>query len=256
MTPTFNQKTLLKVGVFYFLDNYYKKGKTMKALIVSDIHANYPALQAVLEKEGNYDKLIFLGDVVDYGPHPKECLKFIKENADYYVRGNHDNALGYDTDCNSMGTFREFSYATRAWHKTLLDKDDIKFLRDMPVLAKAHLEEKSFLLAHASPKGDISKYLNQDEIVSEIDEGIAEYVLVGHTHVQYKLHLEYNLIVNPGSVGLARDGGQACYAIYENGNITLHRIDYDVEKTVNDLMKAPLADNIKEGLKKVLLLKK
>ena len=58
----------------------------MKALILSDIHANYPALQAVLNNAGNYDKLIFLGDVVDYGPNPKECLNFIKNNADYYVR--------------------------------------------------------------------------------------------------------------------------------------------------------------------------
>ena len=225
----------------------------MKSLIISDIHANFPALQAVLSNDGSYDKLIFLGDVVDYGPNPKECLTFIKENADYYIRGNHDNALGYDTDCNSMGTFREFSYATRAWHKTLLDKDDIRFLRDMPIITKAHLDDKSFFLAHASPKGDISKYLNENEIASEIDDVIAEYILVGHTHVQYKLKLEYNLIVNPGSVGLARDGGQACYAVYDNGVITLKRIDYDVEKTISDLKKAPFPENIISGLEKVLL---
>ncbi|MCK7517420.1 MAG: metallophosphatase family protein [Ignavibacteriales bacterium] len=225
----------------------------MKSLIISDIHANFPALQAVLSNDASYDKLIFLGDVVDYGPHPKECLTFIKENADYYVRGNHDNALGYDTDCNSMGTFREFSYATRAWHNTLLDKDDIRFLKDMPIITKAHFDDKSFLLAHASPKGDISKYLNKNEIASEIDDVIAEYILVGHTHVQYKLKLEYNLIVNPGSVGLARDGGQACYAVYDNGVITLKRIDYDVEKTISDLKKAPLPENIISGLVKVLL---
>jgi len=115
------------------------------------------------------------------------------------------------------------------------------------------LDDKSFLLAHASPKGDISKYLNENEIASEIDDVIAEYILVGHTHVQYKLKLEYNLIVNPGSVGLARDGGQACYAVYDNGVITLKRIDYDVEKTISDLKKAPLPENIISGLEKVLL---
>lgn len=225
----------------------------MKVLIVSDIHANYPALQAVLENAGTYDKLIFLGDVVDYGPHPKECLTFIKENADYFVRGNHDNALGYDTDCNSMGTFREFSYATRAWHKTLLDKDDIKFLRSMPLLDKVHNDGKTFFLAHASPKGDISKYLNETEIVNELNNIVSEYILVGHTHIQYSKEVDESLIVNPGSIGLARDGGQACYAFYNDGIISLHRIDYDVEKTLSDLMKAPLPEIIKEGLKKVLL---
>ena len=225
----------------------------MKILIISDIHANYPALQAVLEKEGNYDKMIFLGDVVDYGPHPKECLTFIKENADYYVRGNHDNALGYNVDCNCMGTFREYSIATREWHKTLLDENDKQFLKNMPVLNKAHLDGKSFFLAHASPTGDISKYLNENEIVNELDDIIAEYILIGHTHVQYEKKVDYNLIVNPGSVGLARDGGEACYAIFENGKITLKRINYDVDETIRDLKKAPLEEKIISGLTNVLL---
>ena len=225
----------------------------MRALIISDIHGNYPALEAVLNKEGDYDKLIFLGDVVDYGPNPRECLNFIKNNADHYVRGNHDNALGYNTDCNSMGSFREYSVETRKWHKTLLSNDEIKFLRNMPTVENAHFDNNSFLLAHASPQGDISKYLNEEEIVGEIKKPFANYVLVGHTHIQYKTSMEQTLIVNPGSVGLARDGGQACYAIYENGIITLNRIEYDVGKTISDLMKSPLPVKIINGLKNVLL---
>lgn len=227
----------------------------MKALIISDIHANYPALQAVIEKDGHFDKLFFLGDVVDYGPHPKACLKFIIENADYYVRGNHDNALGYNVDCNCMGTFREYSIATREWHKNLLDEMDIKFLRNMPVLDKVHFDNNDFFLAHASPEGDISKYLTEDEISSQIDSITAEYILVGHTHIQYKKKIDYNMIVNPGSVGLARDGGQACYAVYENGSIELKRISYDVDRTINDLMKSSIPQSCKEGIKKILLYK-
>ena len=232
----------------------------MKILILSDIHANLPALQAVLDKDGDFDKLLFLGDVVDYGPNPKECVKFIKENADYYVRGNHDNALGYGVDCNCMGTFRKYSIATREWHKTLLNEIDIRFLRNMPTIDSFQLdnpvdgyEDTSFYMAHASPQGDMFKYLNQDEIAGELEGIIAEYILVGHTHVQYKKKMDYELIVNPGSVGLARDGGQACYAVYEDGEIHLKRIDYDVEKTISDLMKSSLPQSVKEGLKKVLL---
>ena len=225
----------------------------LKALIISDIHANYPALKAVLDEAGQYDKLIFLGDVVDYGPNPKECLKFIMNNADYYVRGNHDNALGYDTDCNSMGSFREFSIETRKWHKTLLNNDETEFLRNMPTIEKAHLDGNSFLLAHASPQGDISKYINKDDIADEVKQPFTDFVLVGHTHIQYKTSIDHTLIVNPGSVGLARDGGQACYAIYDDGRITLHRTEYDVQKTIADLMESPLAKKIKIGLKNVLL---
>ena len=228
----------------------------MKVLIISDVHANYTALQAVVEKESDYDKLIFLGDVVDYGPHPKKCIKFIKENADYYVLGNHDNALAFNVDCNCKATYKEYSIATRQWHKTLLDDDDKIFLRLMPSSAKANLDEKTFFLAHASPQGNISKYLNQNEIADEINSKIsqiAEYIFVGHTHIQYKIKLENNKVINPGSIGLSREGSQACYAVYENGEILLKRIDYDVEKTIADLMKAPLHQNVVKGLIKILL---
>jgi len=225
----------------------------MKVLILSDIHANYPALEAVLNTEKDYDKLIFLGDVVDYGPHPKECLEFIKNKADYYVIGNHDNALGNNTDCNSMGTFREFSIATREWHKTLLDENDKKFLRSMPVMCKAHFGEKSFFLSHASPLGDISKYLNNDELEKEVKLLSHEFILLGHTHIQYIKFLQDSLVLNPGSVGLSREISKACYAIYENDDFIIKAVDYDVQTTINDLMKSPIPLNCKEGLKKVLL---
>ena len=149
----------------------------MKTLIISDIHANLPALNAVLDKESSYDILVFLGDVVDYGPNPKECLNFVKENADYYVRGNHDNAIGYDADCNCMGTFREYSVATREWHKKLLNEDDINFLRSMPLIDKFNIQEMSFYSAHASPQGNMFKYLNQDEITGDLEGIIADYIL-------------------------------------------------------------------------------
>ena len=224
----------------------------MKILILSDIHANYPALQSVLSKDGDFDHLLFLGDVVDYGPNPKECLRFIRDNADYYVRGNHDNAIGYQTDCNCMGTFREFSIATREWHNTILNEDDKKFLRGMPILNEVHYTGKRFFLGHASPKGDLFKYLSEEDIINEIENIIADFVLIGHTHIQYQKRNEHIVITNPGSVGLARDCGEACYAIYENGKIQLKKISYDVDKTIFDLMNAPIPDSCKEGIKKVL----
>jgi len=78
----------------------------MTLLIVSDIHGNWSALQAVLAAEPNPDAVVFCGDVVDYGPQPVECLRWLAENADHIVRGNHDNALAFDVDCGCMRTFR------------------------------------------------------------------------------------------------------------------------------------------------------
>ena len=127
------------------------------------------------------------------------------------------------------------------------------FQLDNPESLRDGYEDASFYMAHASPQGDMFKYLNQNEIAGELEGIIAEYILVGHTHVQYKKKLDYGMVVNPGSVGLARDGGQACYAVYKDGEIHLKRIDYDVKKTISYLMKSPLPQNVKDGLKKVLL---
>ncbi len=225
----------------------------MKVLILSDIHANYTALKTVLNKDGDYDLLLFLGDLVDYGPNPKECLDFIKNNVDYCVRGNHDNALGYNTDCHSMSSSREFSIETRKWHRTLLTDEDIRFLRNMPLINKAHIDGKSFFMAHASPQGDIAKYLSADEMTKELNNILTEYILVGHTHIQYQKEVTDSLIINPGSVGLARDGSKACYAVYENNILYLKKIDYDVDKTISDLMESPISQSCKDGLKKILL---
>lgn len=86
----------------------------MKLLILSDIHGNWPALEAVIHAEPVFDAVAFCGDVVDYGPCLVECIRWLAYNADHLVRGNYDNALAFDLDCRCMGSFREYSLATRA----------------------------------------------------------------------------------------------------------------------------------------------
>ncbi len=226
----------------------------MKALLISDIHGNLPALNAVLNFVGNYDYLIFTGDIVDYGPFPVECVDFIKSNANFYVRGNHDNALAFDVDCKSMGSFREFAIKTREWHKTLINEGQKQFLGQMPLTKDFELDGKKFRLAHASPKGDLFKYLVKDDVLNEIEGIDTDFIVVGHTHFQFIQTLEDGrTVVNPGSVGLARDGGSACFAIYENGKVKLHRIKYDFNRTIKALYKAPLPESVKKGLAEVIV---
>src|SRR6516165_9261296 len=106
----------------------------MKLLILSDIHGNCPALEAVLSAEADHDAVAFCGDVVDYRPQPVECIRWLMESGGHLVRGNHDNALAFDLDCRCMGSFREASLATRAWHRTLVGEADREFLGNMPTL--------------------------------------------------------------------------------------------------------------------------
>jgi putative phosphoesterase len=224
----------------------------MKTLILSDIHGNLPALEAILSAEGDYDTCLFLGDVVDYGPFPKECIMFLVNEMDVGVLGNHDNALAHNVDCGCRGDFKQFSEETRAWHRTLLDKRDLSFLSSLQPLAQTHIDGETLYLAHATPRGNLFQYLQEHEVDEAVEGITAEIVLLGHTHVQFKKYVGRTLVANPGSVGLARDGGSACYAVLSDGKLDLRRIDYNVEKTIEALNLAPVSRATKDGLARIL----
>jgi putative phosphoesterase len=213
----------------------------VKALIVSDIHANWPALSAVVATEP-FDHLLCLGDVVDYGPHPRQCLEYIRQHADWVIRGNHDNALGFEVDCGCRGDFRELSVATRAWHRTLVPADDLAFLRRLPLHAEVVLDRYRFYLGHAAPHDDLFTYLTPATLPAAVADVQADFLLLGHTHLPLHQRIGPVTVVNPGSVGLPRDsGGKANYAVYEEGRITLKQVTYDVEATIADLQRGPLS---------------
>ena len=101
----------------------------MKLLVLSDIHGNFDALQSVYNKE-KYDKMIFLGDAVDYGPEPDRVLDFLKANSDINILGNHDNAVLTGSSCNCSFDMLELSDYTRDnISMKLLDKSDMDFLK-------------------------------------------------------------------------------------------------------------------------------
>jgi len=225
----------------------------LKVLILSDIHANWSALTAVLDAESDWDVLFFLGDIVDYGPEPKSCLQYIKENADFYVRGNHDHAMAYGVDCGSRNDFHDLSVLTRQWHRTLLQEDDLDFLRCMPIIQNTIIDGKHFWLAHASPIGGLSRYLTPEQVVNDAANVEADIILVGHTHLPFIREAGGKIYCNPGSVGLARDIlGNACYAVWQHESLILKRMSYPLEKTLALLDKAPLPSEVTTELRRVL----
>jgi putative phosphoesterase len=217
----------------------------MKLLILSDIHGNWPALEAVLRAEGSWDAVAFGGDVVDYGPQPVECLRWVATHAEFRVRGNHDNALAFDVDCQCMGSFREASLATRTWHRALLSPDDVAFLRTLPTLLWFEFGGQHFRMSHATPHGDLFEYLDAGQWGPRVEGLESDFVLLGHTHIQDMRRFGRQTVVNPGSVGLNRDGsGKACYAVYDDQGMKLRRVDYDVDRTVAALRASPLPQTV------------
>ena len=130
----------------------------MKVLIYSDIHANLHALKALFRIE-KYDKAIFLGDVVDYGPSPAETLDLLLENTDISVMGNHDHAAVTGEDCRCAPDMHDLSeYSRKEITMKRLSSNDLKRLSSFPDSREVEIEGRNILLAHASPNNHLFGY--------------------------------------------------------------------------------------------------
>ena len=209
----------------------------MKILVISDIHGNLAALDSVSEEA---DMVFCLGDIVNYGPYPRECIKRIRDLTDKVVRGNHDNAIGRNMDCGCSLKYKELSDTGKIFTNCVLNTHEKNFLGNLPITLNIEAEGIKFLLAHGSPSGDIYKYLKPDIPDEELEDKIkginADIVFIGHTHLPMIRKINNVTIINPGSVGQPRDGiPMASYAIWEDGHIEIKRVHYDIEKTAKGL---------------------
>ncbi|WP_063748565.1 metallophosphoesterase family protein [Methylobacterium nodulans] len=120
----------------------------MKLVIISDIHGNLDALQALPE---GYDELWVLGDLVNYGPQSREVVEEIREKASLIVQGNHDHAVGHDDDSRWSARYRVLAETTRRHTSSILSDWQKAYLRDLPLHAQAVREGVRFHLTHATP---------------------------------------------------------------------------------------------------------
>ena len=214
----------------------------MKILVVADIHSNWPALAAIREP---FDACLFVGDIVDYGTDPVPCITWAKQHVTAGIRGNHDHAVAQRITPRGGRGFRRLAAATRPLHWDLIDDRRMKYLARLPVTQHVEIGGATFFLVHATPRDPMDEYLSDDpDAWSERLQGIqADFVCVGHTHIQCHLQLEDKQLLNPGSVGQPRDGDpRAAYAIIENGRVHLRRVEYDIEATLRQMQDSGVED--------------
>lgn len=223
----------------------------MRILVVSDLHANPAALAAIAEP---FDLCLCLGDLVEYGPLPGPCLDWVRRVNAITVRGNHDHGAAQEVEVQGVSGFRYLTMATRGWTQQQLSTDDRRCLTQLPTTRMLRLDGKKFYLAHASPRDPMDEYVlpNPNSWKSRISHLNADFVCVGHTHMQYCLQVGSTTILNPGSVGLQRAGDPRChYAIIENGEVQLKQIEYDVESIIRDVEESGLQPLAKQMLKDI-----
>ncbi len=253
--------------------------------VISDIHANIPALKAVLDdiRPRNVEQIICLGDVVGYGPDPKECLDMLMDAASVTLMGNHDFAVMYEPTKFNIG-----AEAACFWTRKQLEQepDEAKrakrwqFLGNLPVkhvISGENYGMGELAFVHGSPRRPINEYIFPDDIynapnkISGLFERFSHLCFVGHTHVPgvfidtpdfyspdelggiYEVEPNRKAMINVGSVGQPRDRDpRASYALIEPGAIRFVRVEYDVESVIEqvyaiDELDDYLGSRLKEG---------
>jgi predicted phosphodiesterase len=224
-----------------------------KLLMLSDIHGNWPALEAVLHNEGSWDGVAFCGDVVGIGPQPVQCLRWVAEHAEFRVRGDLDNALAFGRNCHGTGSFRVASPITRACHSRLLAPADLAFLRSLPTFDWFEWDGRHFRISHAPPQRKLFQYLTPYEQKRLVRDLGFDYVILGHTCIQDARRVGLFTLVNPGSVGLSHEAaGKACYAVFDGEKVTLKRVNYECARTLAALRASPLPRGVVRHLELVL----
>ncbi|NJN19097.1 MAG: metallophosphoesterase family protein [Oscillochloris sp.] len=233
----------------------------MRILIISDIHSNLAAIEAVFIAAGSYDALWCLGDTIGYGPRPNECITLMRDREAVAITGNHDLAcLGkidlhdFNPDARQANIWNgeQLSPENRAWLEELKPNRDI---------------DGRFTMAHGSPRQPIWEYLlMHDQAMANFELFNQQVCLIGHSHVQMGFRLNHagercerfladngqtidltdrhvRYFINPGSVGQPRDKDpRAAYAILDTAAATIryHRIAYDITRTQREMTEAGL----------------
>jgi diadenosine tetraphosphatase ApaH/serine/threonine PP2A family protein phosphatase len=233
---------------------------------LSDIHSNLEALQAVLADIATQqvDKIYCLGDVIGYGPNPRECLDLAR-GWDLVLLGNHDHAVLFEPrDFNPIAEEATF------WTRRQLDAPNPdqegadrrwEFLAELPL---GH-SEGGVILVHGSVRQPLNEYVFPADIhnkgkMDRLFAQVEQFCFQGHTHVPgifterreffAPADIDYSytrrqgkIICNVGSVGQPRDGDwRSCYILFDGQTITFRRVEYDVETTVKKIHAIPELD--------------
>jgi putative phosphoesterase len=230
--------------------------------IISDIHGNLPALEAVLadiEAQG-LTEIFHLGDLVGYNPFPNETVALIAERGIPGITGNYDQAVLAQVP-DPMGELLNaritpLGREIYAWTVQAVNQTTREFLAAQPRHRSLARGRWRLLLTHGSPR-HIKDYVRPawpDEMIGDLLGEVAEDILLtGHTHIPVVRQVGGKWLINPGSVGFPKDGNpRAAYAVLACGqelHVSIRRVEYDLDRTVQALVEHGLPPQAGEDLR-------
>lgn len=240
----------------------------MKFLILSDIHANLTALERSLaESEGQWEKIVCLGDVVGYGPDPNEVIDRMRQLGALTIRGNHDKV---GSGLTSADDFNPVARAAAMWTREQLRPDNREYLEHLPL---GPVSVDGFSLVHGALRDEDEYVVAPAQALESLLEAPSQVTFFGHTHLQGGFSLSTdnaisalrlrpasgekvtelalkkgtNYLLNPGSVGQPRDGDpRAAFAIADlaHGEVQFWRVEYEVESVQERMEKVGLPESL------------
>jgi putative phosphoesterase len=223
--------------------------------IISDIHSNLEAFEKVLSKIRGSDFVLHAGDLVGYGPDPKDVIRLSKLHNIISVKGNHDQACVSE---NTSG-FNQFAAFAARWTANVLDFREKRYLSKLPEVFEKTIKGKKIIMVHGSPGDHLNEYVyphfTDSLLTGFLELTKADILILGHTHEPFIKKFGKKFILNPGSVGQPRDGNpKASFVSFdkERMKFDIKRVKYDIAKVQEKILRsglpAYLAKRLEEGL--------
>jgi putative phosphoesterase len=217
----------------------------MQIAILSDIHANIYALDAVYNdfKNKNVENILIAGDLIGYYYWPKEVVqKLMNDERVLCISGNHENILSKTLSCSDA--FKKYKQKYGSGYeicRNQLSKNELEWLLGLPEKLDIKIRDISFTIAHGS-LNDQEKYIYPDISLNILEENhnISDFTVLGHTHYPFIKNNGRNIIINPGSVGQPRDISRiASYVLIntENHAITFRRVRFEIDEIIRAAQK-------------------
>ena len=222
----------------------------MRIALISDVHSNLAALEAVLAdaRANGAQQYICAGDVVGFGPEPKACVDLVRGMCQVVVSGNADRALGAGEDPRVSPDLAGLARVAEELGRAQLEPGDVSWLRGLGHEAGLYLSGRELYIVHGSPWDPLFTGVRPDADPDKLRMGFmtidADFIVLGHTHRQMVLRdvLERSVLINPGTVGFPLDGDpRAAYSLLdtEDGSVHPRRLPYEVDRTVGALAAFP-----------------